>query len=267
MDQAANTHAMRALIELRKKIISGELPGGMRLFEVPLAEDLKISRTPVREAMSRLAEEGLLDRVRGGGFVVRSFGVGDVIDAIELRGVMEGTAARLAAERGVEPEALASIREVVELLDQCFGTVPGEVDFDAYEALNARFHRELAGLCGSETVRREVERASRLPAQPRRHRRLPPLADRRAGAAPRHRLGDRRARGLPGGSHGARARPHRAAQSRIHPGQGPQPDQARAGARAGDGRLKPVTPKAQRAPLNDRCNRPWLTPPRAPGSP
>ena len=163
MDQSANTHATRALIELRKKIISGDLPGGMRLFEVPLAEDLKISRTPVREAMSRLAEEGLLDRVRGGGFIVRSFAMSDVIDAIELRGVMEGTAARLAAERGVEQEALASITDCVRLLDACFGSGLGEVDFDAYEVHNARFHRELAALCGSETVRREVERASRLP--------------------------------------------------------------------------------------------------------
>ncbi len=78
----------------------------MRLFEVSLAETLEISRTPVREALSRLAEEGLLDRLPNGGFVVRRFGYEDVIDSIELRGVMEGTAARLAAERGASPEGL-----------------------------------------------------------------------------------------------------------------------------------------------------------------
>lgn len=158
----AATHGRRAVIELREKIVSGELPGGMRLFEVSLAETLEISRTPVREALSRLAEEGLLDRLPNGGFVVRRFGYEDVIDSIELRGVMEGTAARLAAERGASPEGLARLHEIVERIDACFGR-GDEVDFDAYSDLNEDFHHELAGLSGSEMIRREVERASALP--------------------------------------------------------------------------------------------------------
>ncbi|MDO1584962.1 GntR family transcriptional regulator [Rhizobium oryzicola] len=159
----AATHGRRAVIELREKIINGELPGGMRLFEVSLAETLDISRTPVREALSRLAEEGLLDRLPNGGFVVRKFGFADVIDSIELRGVMEGTAARLAAERGVAPQALAAIRETVERLDTCFGEELDDLDFDLYADLNATFHHQLAGLSGSEVIRREVERATALP--------------------------------------------------------------------------------------------------------
>ena len=158
----ATTHGRRAVIELREKIVSGELPGGMRLFEVSLAETLEISRTPVREALSRLAEEGLLDRLPNGGFVVRRFGYEDVIDSIELRGVMEGTAARLAAERGASSEGLARLHDIVEKIDACFGEGDA-VDFDTYSDLNEDFHRELAGLCGSEMIRREVERASALP--------------------------------------------------------------------------------------------------------
>ncbi|MAZ17728.1 GntR family transcriptional regulator [Oricola sp.] len=164
MQQNGNkTHATRTVIELRKKILAGDLPGGTRLFEVPLAEELEISRTPLRDAMSRLAEEGLLERAKSGGFVVRQFTFSDVIDAIELRGVMEGTAARLAAERGVKPEAMARIQGVLNDLDACFGAAPGEVDFEAYSELNARFHSELAGLAGSKIVTHEVERAARLP--------------------------------------------------------------------------------------------------------
>ncbi len=159
----AGTHAKRAVIELRQRIMSGELPGGTRLFEVPVAEELGISRTPVREAMSRLAEEGLLDRARSGGFVVRSFSFADVVDAIELRGVLEGTAARLAAERGVAPEAMARLRAILADLDGCFGAEAGEVDFERYAELNASFHSALAALSGSETVRREVERIKQLP--------------------------------------------------------------------------------------------------------
>lgn len=157
------THGRRAVIELREKILSGELPGGMRLFEVPIAELLDISRTPVREALSRLTEEGLLDRLPSGGFVVRRFGFADVIDAIEMRGVMEGMAARLAAERGAKPDDLQKIGETVDQLDHCFGDGLDDVDFDAYSELNARFHHQLAALCGSEVIRREVERAGSLP--------------------------------------------------------------------------------------------------------
>lgn len=157
------THGRRAVIELREKILSGELQGGVRLFEVSTAELLDISRTPVREALSRLTEEGLLERLPSGGFVVRRFGYSDVIDAIEMRGVMEGMAARLAAERGVKAEELQHINATVDALDRCFGERVDDVDFDAYSELNETFHHQLAALCGSELVRREVERASSLP--------------------------------------------------------------------------------------------------------
>ncbi len=158
-----NTHATRAQIELRRRILSGELPGDTRLFEVQTAELLKISRTPVRDAMSRLVEEGLLERVRGGGFLVRSFGIADVIDAIELRGVLEGTAARLAAERGAAPAAMGRIRAIVTELDGCFERHSGEVDLDRYGELNSAFHKALAELAGSEIIRREVARVTMLP--------------------------------------------------------------------------------------------------------
>lgn len=154
---------MRALTELRQRILSGELQGGERLLEVSLAEMLKISRTPVREAMSRLAEEGLLERAKSGGFMVRAFGLDDVADAIELRGVLEGTAARLAAERGAVPAVLDEISKIVDEIDACFGEAPGDIDFNSYTKLNAQFHRALARLAGSDIVERELERVKLLP--------------------------------------------------------------------------------------------------------
>lgn len=162
-EDSIRTHAGRAVIAMRQKIMSGELTGGMRLFEVTVAAQLDISRTPVREAMSRLAEEGLLDRAPNGGFVVRSFSFSDVVDAIELRGVLEGTAARLAAERNSASATVARLRDIVLRLDDCFGQAPDEVDFEGYIELNAAFHHELAAASGSEIVRREVERITRLP--------------------------------------------------------------------------------------------------------
>lgn len=160
---ASRTHAVRVTIELRKRILDGAYQGGARLFEVALARDMDVSRTPVREAMLRLSEEGLLERARGGGFIVRAFGFADIADAIELRGVLEGTAARLAAERGADEARLADIVATVQEMDACFCNTPDDVDFDAYCDLNARFHCELAALSGSEVVRREIDRVTQLP--------------------------------------------------------------------------------------------------------
>lgn len=153
----------RATYELRQRIIHGGLPGGTRLYEVALSEDLAISRTPLREAMSRLAEEGLLERASGGGFQVRSFTLRDVVDAIELRGVLEGTAVRLAAEQGVDPEKITEINAIVESLGACFPADDGPVDFDSYSELNAEFHTKLAQLCESPVILRELERVKSLP--------------------------------------------------------------------------------------------------------
>ncbi len=159
----AATHAARTVIELREKIINGQLTGGTRLFEVPLAEELQISRTPLRDAMSRLTEEGLLERLKNGGFVVRTFTMDDVVDAIELRGVLEGTAARLAAERGARQDLQSRMDYLVSELDDCFGESRDTVDFERYSELNAEFHQVLASLSGSDMVKREVERVCRLP--------------------------------------------------------------------------------------------------------
>jgi len=161
MADIATTHTKRAVVELRQKIIQGDLVGGTRLYEVALAEMLDISRTPVREAMSRLAEEGLLNRATGGGYLVRSFTRRDVADAIELRGTLEGLAARLAAERG--GTSLAPITKLLAALDACFGAGSLTVNFDRYSELNGIFHMELVKLAGSPMLERELERVKSLP--------------------------------------------------------------------------------------------------------
>jgi GntR family transcriptional regulator of vanillate catabolism len=131
------------------------------LFEVALAEELGISRTPIRDALMRLAAEGLLDRAPSGGFVVRSFAVRDVVDTIELRGVMEGTAARLAAERGAAPNLLAQAREILRQIDALF--LDQVFDMDQYSSLNTQFHTLLARMSQSAVLIREIDRITSLP--------------------------------------------------------------------------------------------------------
>ena len=86
---------LRATLRLRELILEGALRGGERLSEVPLAAELGVSRTPLRLALARLEHEGLVEPASGGGFVVCSFTLAEAADAIDLRGVLEGTAARL----------------------------------------------------------------------------------------------------------------------------------------------------------------------------
>ncbi|KAA9007851.1 GntR family transcriptional regulator [Histidinibacterium aquaticum] len=159
--QDRNARFARALIELRSLILKGEFAAGDRLAETGLAERLGLSRTPLRQAMDRLVDEGLLERIETGGCRVASFGMDDILDAIELRGVMEGTAARLAAERGADPDLAARMEEVTDALEVAVD--PDRFDFRAYVRLNAEFHDILAHLAGSPIVAREVERACRLP--------------------------------------------------------------------------------------------------------
>src|SRR3954447_11379992 len=108
------SQTMRALLRLRELLLSGEFEPGTRMSELPLVERLGVSRTPLRLALAKLEHEGLLELIPGGGYVVREFTRANIDDAIELRGVLEGTAVRFAAERGVRRRPLTSMRACIE---------------------------------------------------------------------------------------------------------------------------------------------------------
>src|SRR5215831_18515207 len=109
---SSDTQTGRLVLALREQILHGEFSPGERLTEIGLASRLKASRTPIRLALERLANEGLLDPIPSGGFRLRSFSLSDIQDAIEIRGVLEGTAARFAAERLATPEELAQVKRL-----------------------------------------------------------------------------------------------------------------------------------------------------------
>ncbi len=159
-DRVSLTH--RAEMGVRDLIISGELAPGTRLQEVALSERLGLSRTPLRAALAQLSQEGLVEALASGGYAVRSFSRAEVIDAIELCGVLEGTAARFAAERGVDAARLKELRWLLTEIDTAMRGSEEEMDFDRYVELNAAFHEMLWGLA-SEVVYREIERMARMP--------------------------------------------------------------------------------------------------------
>ena len=89
----------RAYAGIRSMILSGELPAGASLGEEALAERCGVSRTPVRDALRRLEAELLVKRNESQRSFVADWSLSDVADAFELRAILEGHAARRAAER------------------------------------------------------------------------------------------------------------------------------------------------------------------------
>jgi len=124
-DSAPQT--VRALLALRERILAGALKPGERISELSAVELLGVSRTPVRAALARLEEEGLLETIPSGGYCVRSFAEADIFDAIEIRGVLEGAAARMAAERGAASARLGAIKDCVATLDDLVGPRRGRL--------------------------------------------------------------------------------------------------------------------------------------------
>jgi GntR family transcriptional regulator, vanillate catabolism transcriptional regulator len=158
------SQTMKAVLSLRELILSGELGAGERISELAIVERFGVSRTPIRTALVRLAEEGLLEPIPSGGFAVRAFRERDIADALEIRGALEGLAARRAAERGPSAGAIAPLRQTLAALDQLVARLNLTVDdLSEYIALNATFHSQLVDLADNPTLTRQIERVCALP--------------------------------------------------------------------------------------------------------
>ncbi len=161
--EKGQSRTVTALLAVRELILDGVLAPGSRISELSVAERTGISRTPIRAALQRLEEEGLVETIPSGGFAVKSFSQQEVFDAIEIRGTLEGLAARLAAERssiarlGPLQACLQELDEVVE------AAIASREGFPAYVAANARLHAMIVDLADSPTLKRQIDRAVSLP--------------------------------------------------------------------------------------------------------
>jgi DNA-binding GntR family transcriptional regulator len=140
----SNSVAMLAYDQIRALILSGEMAPGARLSQIDLAERLGISRTPVREALRRLAGEGLIDALPQRGFRVTDLGLEAVMRRLEVRLLLEPGIARLAAERA-EADDLIALREAITL--EADATEP-----DAIHDASRLFHLALAGATRNEDI-------------------------------------------------------------------------------------------------------------------
>jgi len=162
--EEGGSQAVKVQLKLREMVLAGALQAGSRITELALVEKLGVSRTPIRAALIRLEQEGLLQQMPSGGFAVRKFSQADVADAIELRGTVEGLAARMAAERGTSEEDLERANRCLDNIDLLLReSVLHEEAFSRYVNLNAQFHTLLGAFSASPVIQRELERVGSLP--------------------------------------------------------------------------------------------------------
>ncbi len=163
----------RVYLTLREHLCSGELPGGQPLQEAALAAQLGVSRTPVREALARLASEGLLDSY-GRSFIVPSLSEADIDDIYELRLLLEPEALRQVAVRIREKAHISPVRE------QLAAMVAAHAEDDVETFMDANYRYRTAWL---ELVpNRRLLRAIELYADHVRYLRVLTLGDREARA-------------------------------------------------------------------------------------
>lgn len=149
---------------LRNRIFDGVIAPGSHLMEISLANELGVSRTPVRGAMARLADEGLLVYLPNKGFQVRRFNAKDVFDAFSVRANIEGMGCRIVGERGLDDAAL---ERLVAMLAEQHEVLRAEGWSDErairWHDLNLEFHGKLLKLADNRWLTEAVRRACQLP--------------------------------------------------------------------------------------------------------
>ena len=149
---------------LKEMILREELKPGERLTEAALAQRLGISRTPIRNTLPRLAAEGFLRPVGKRGYVVSNFGEREIYDALDIRALLEGWAARNLAERGISAEILAELEDCLADGDALFEkhNLDREDELQ-YGLMNERFHRLIIEACDSQILSVFIERLNHVP--------------------------------------------------------------------------------------------------------
>ena len=139
--------------KLKSKLKEGELKPESRIVEQELAEEFGVSRTPIREAILHLANEGLLVSVPNLGTFVKRFSVGDVQEMFEIREVLEGLAFRNAVERFDDTER-EELMELAKKTDQERANGNWQEAFRTDEG----FHKFIIDRCGSSTLQHELDK-------------------------------------------------------------------------------------------------------------
>jgi GntR family transcriptional regulator of vanillate catabolism len=151
----AKTLKEQAYEQLKTLVLNRTLAPGQVVTELSLSEALGISRTPVRQALSRLASEGLIIS-NDGRLQVPQITRADAYNVAELRLALEGHTVRRLAERGMTPAALAHLHAVMDEMDALLDDRGQGRDIPEFMRLNREFHMELAVQTGNALLIEET---------------------------------------------------------------------------------------------------------------
>lgn len=154
-----NHRPLRELVyeELKRQIMIGEIPPGTRMMEVEMADDMGVSRTPVREAIRKLEKEGLVSIEPRRGAYASDVSIKDLIDVLEVRQYLEGMAAELAASQITKDEKI----KLVEAAEKYKASI---ADGDIYSIIHAdeAFHTTVVGFSNNKTLVQMVNQVQEL---------------------------------------------------------------------------------------------------------
>jgi GntR family transcriptional regulator of vanillate catabolism len=155
---------LQATLRIREMILRGELAPGQRVPEAVVARQLGISRTPVRQALPALAEEGLLMAAGRRGYAVRVFTINEIVTALDIRATLEGLAARLLTERGVPHVLLRKLKTCLGEGDEIFAKRRlDKGDEFAYGQINEQFHNAIVESAENSIISDLIARLHRIP--------------------------------------------------------------------------------------------------------
>ena len=145
--------AEQAYALIREEILCTRLMPGQQIVQKPLAEKYGLGLTPVRDALQRLAHEGLVQAVARSGYVVSHITFSDVRELFELRTVLETAAVRLAVARATDEEL-----EVIAEKANFSYVYSDHEDYSRFLARNQEFHCAIAALSGNRRLMETLER-------------------------------------------------------------------------------------------------------------
>lgn len=155
LDQDALDAQKAAHVYIKQRILNLEYPGGTWLKPNEIAQQMGVSRTPVREALRSLETEGLVTSRPNRGAVVTELAVGEVSDLFEIRAQLEAMAACSAVQR-LQAVQVAQIEQMQQEMDRVRG------ESGAWMELHNRFHGYVVSLSGRQRLAAELERYSNL---------------------------------------------------------------------------------------------------------
>ena len=145
-------------LELKHKILTGEIVSQTRLMEIDLSEKMNVSRTPIREAIKRLADDGLVKVEPRRGAYVANISIKDMLDVFEVREDMEGFVAKLAAQR-ISDDEKNTLREIAREYEEAIEKAD---DKENIIDLDEKFHNFIVRCCGNETLSELVKYVQEL---------------------------------------------------------------------------------------------------------